>query len=217
MKKPYIVLIIVATWLIFLTAYAITPAQPKKIEIEETEIPKTEDISAADLPEDASATDIETAETDSEEVTAAVVKEYVYDEIPLDADIQEYMHKLCDDLSISYAFALAMMESESSFNAEASGDSGNSIGYMQINKCNWARMEEEYGLDVHDPKDNIAAGLYIMRELFEEDEDPYRAILCYKAGKSKGTELYESGIFKGKSFDCEALCKRAQEIEKAHE
>lgn len=214
MKKPYIVLIIVATWLIFLAAYAIAPAQPKKIEIEETEIPKTEDISTADLPEDVSAADLEGTE---ETATAADVKEYVYDEIPLDADIQEYMHKLCDELSISYAFALAMMESESSFNAEASGDSGNSIGYMQINKCNWARMEEEYGLDVHDPKDNIAAGLYIMRELFEEDEDPYRVILCYKAGKSKGTELYESEIFKGKSFDCEALCKRAQEIEKAHE
>lgn len=214
MKKPYIVLIIVAVWLIFLAAYAITPAQPKKIEIEETEIPKTEDISAADLPEDVSAADLEGTE---ETATAAVVKEYVYDEIPLDADTQEYTHKLCDELSISYAFALAMMESESSFNAEASGDSGNSIGYMQINKCNWARMEEEYGLDVHDPKDNIAAGLYIMRELFEENEDPYRVILCYKAGKSKGTELYESGIFKGKSFDCEALCKRAQEIEKAHE
>lgn len=215
MKKPYIVLIIVATWLIFLAAYAIAPAQPKKIEIEETEIPKTEDVSTADLPEDVSAADLAT--NTEETATAAAVKEYVYDEIPLDTDIQEYMHKLCDDLSISYAFALAMMESESSFNAEASGDSGNSIGYMQINKCNWQRMEEEYGLDVHDPKDNIAAGLYIMRELFEEDEDPYRVILCYKAGKSKGTELYESGIFKGKSFDCEALCKRAQEIEKAHE
>lgn len=139
-----------------------------------------------------------------------------YEDVPLPEDIQIHMQQVCEEYSICYEFALALMESESSFKEDAVGDGGNSIGYMQINRCNWNWMKEEYGLDVSDPKDNITAGIVIMSIYFEKYQDPYRTIILYKAGETRGNELYEKGLFKTNDYDCEAICKRAQELEQAH-
>lgn len=139
-----------------------------------------------------------------------------YEDVPLPEDIQIYMQQECKELDISYEFALALMETESSFNADAVGDGGNSIGRMQINRCNWQRMADDYGLDVNDEKENVAAGLRILRELFDINPDPYYVILCYKAGTGRGAELYEQKKFVGETYDCIAICEKATEWERAH-
>ena len=87
---------------------------------------------------------------------------------------------------------------------------------MQINKCNWQRMADEYGLDVSDEKENVAAGLVILRELFDINPDPYYVILCYKAGTGRGAELYENKAFQGSTYDCIAICEKATAWERAH-
>ena len=139
-----------------------------------------------------------------------------YDDIPLSEEEQIYMQQICMENNISYEFALALMESESHFDAEAVGDKGESVGYFQINSINWPRMESEYGLNVHDPMDNIAAGILILREKFEKFEDPYQVIICYKAGDKRGTELYDQQKYKTDDYDCDAICSRSTELERSH-
>ena len=135
------------------------------------------------------------------------------DEIPLDADLQEYMQELCEENNLSFAFALMIMESESRYDPAAVGDNGESVGLFQINRVNWERMAEEYGYDVHDVKGNIGSGVAILTELFVKYDDPYRVILCYKCGETRGNDLFTQGIYKTVQFDCRELCERAQEIE----
>lgn len=134
-------------------------------------------------------------------------------ELPLDTEMQIYMYEVCEEYNLSFAFAAMMMESESHFNPEAVGDNGKSVGYFQINKANWERMATEYGLNVHDPKDNIKCGIIILTELFEKYEEPYLVIMAYKCGERRGMELYDQEIYATRQFDCEELCNRAIEIE----
>lgn len=134
-------------------------------------------------------------------------------ELPLDPEMQIYMYEICEENNLSFAFAAMVMESETHFNPVAVGDGGESVGYFQINEVNWERMATEYGLDVHDPKDNIACGVVMLRELFEKYEDPYLVLLAYKCGESRGLDLYEQGVYTTIQFDCEELCNRAIEIE----
>ena len=135
------------------------------------------------------------------------------DGIPLDADLQEYTQELCEENDLSFAFALMIMESESRYDPAAVGDNGESVGLFQINRVNWERMAEEYGYDVHDVKGNIGSGVAILTELFVKYDDPYRVILCYKCGESRGNDLFAQGVYKTVQFDCRELCERAQEIE----
>lgn len=134
-------------------------------------------------------------------------------EFPLDPEMQIYMYEICEENNLSFAFAAMVMESETHFNPVAVGDGGESVGYFQINEVNWERMATEYGLDVHDPKDNIACGVVMLRELFEKYEDSYLVLLAYKCGESRGLDLYEQGVYTTIQFDCEELCNRAIEIE----
>lgn len=134
-------------------------------------------------------------------------------ELPLDPEMQIYMYELCEENNLSFAFAAMVMESETNFNPAAVGDDGESVGYFQINRINWERMATEYGLDVHDPKDNIKCGVVMLTELFEKYEDPYMVLLAYKCGERRGRELYEQEIYTTAQFDCAELCNRAIEIE----
>ena len=64
------------------------------------------------------------------------VPEFIaYEDVPLPEDMQIFMQQECKELDLSYKFALALMETESSFNPDAVGDGGRSVGYMQINQC----------------------------------------------------------------------------------
>lgn len=145
------------------------------------------------------------------------VPEFIaYEDVPLPEDMQIFMQQECKELDLSYEFALALMETESSFNPDAVGDGGRSVGYMQINQCNWQRMADDYGLDVSDEKENVAAGLRILRELFDQNTDPYYVILCYKAGIGNGAKLYEQKKWVGDTYDCIAICERAAQWERSH-
>ena len=139
-----------------------------------------------------------------------------WEDIPLSGDEQIMMSEMCAENNLSYAFALAILESESMYNPEAIGDEGRSIGYYQINMVNWPRMKEDYGLDPKNQIDNLVCGIYILAELFEKYDDPYLVIECYKCGESRGLELYNQGIYKTDQFDCEEICNRSEEIERSH-
>ena len=196
-----------AIWMVVFVAWHLEPEPVKAEPIELiTEVPATSIW-----------VDVATEEPEVIELVPEYIPEYVaYEDVPLPEDMQIFMQQECAALDISYEFALALMETESSFLDGAVGDGGNSIGLMQINRCNWQRMADDYGLDVADPKDNVAAGLRILRELFDKNQDPYYVILCYKAGTGRGAELYEQKKFVGETYDCIAICEKAAQWEVSH-
>ena len=140
----------------------------------------------------------------------------VYEDVPLTAEEQQVLQQVCAEDDICFEFALAMIESESRFKADALGDCGRSVGYFQINKVNWPRWKEK-GLDAKEPLDNLQIGVHMLRELADKYEDPYEVIICYKAGECRGKKLYKAGRFKTKQYDCQAICDRAAEWEREHE
>lgn len=133
-----------------------------------------------------------------------------YDFIPLEDEYQLFIEDACDLLNIDFFTVMALIESESSFNHDAVGDSGKSIGLFQINKCWHETLYDEFALDVFDHLDNVKAGLYIFATLLDKYPTEL-AVQCYKAGESRGMELYEEGrIIPGAT----AVVNRAEEMRK---
>lgn len=138
-----------------------------------------------------------------EDKTVCTIKDEfkVYDEIPLDAELQIYTQELCKEYKVGYAFFLAMCESESSFISEARGDSNRSLGYMQINKPNW----ERYGLDASMIYDNFEIGIRMMSELIDKYGEFDAVVMAYKGGESFADEW----LAQGKRLDsCDTLAER---------
>lgn len=129
-----------------------------------------------------------------EELPTLFEREAPYKEIPLDDEYQVFLADICEKCGVDFFLAVALMESESTFKADAVGDGGKSIGFMQINRINWDRMQEDYDLDVADPYDNIEAGVRMLAELQSKYKDATRAVQCYKAGEGRGNELWDEGV-----------------------
>lgn len=113
----------------------------------------------------------------------------IYEEIALEARYQIKAQELCHYYRVGFGFFLAICESESTFNPDASGDSGRSVGLMQINVPNWNR----YGLDASIPYDNLEIGIRMLSELIEKYGDFDAVVMAYKGGESFANEWIAAG------------------------
>lgn len=195
------VLGILAIGLFIVMASEAVSANEVEMTVEPTEFEEQEELPAVEPIV------IEVIEEEEEEPLP------VWTDIPLTAEEQILLYEKCKELDISYWFVLAICESESTFRPDAVGDSGSSIGYMQINKCNWERMKEDYGLDVHEPKDNLLCGAYILKELAEKYDTLTQVIMSYKCGESRAMELLNQGIVLSSVED---IVNRTIELENSH-
>lgn len=130
----------------------------------------------------------------ADEITAEILDDCPvfkpYKGIPLDDEAQQVLVMQCQQYHVGLAFALAIMESESSFVPGIVGDSGRSIGYMQINKPNW----NKYGLDASYDFDNIEIGVRMLSELIDKYQECDAVIMAYKGGESAADEWLAEGI-----------------------
>lgn len=124
------------------------------------------------------------------------------DTVPLDGDLQVYGQELCYKYKISWSMVLAVLESECSW-VWQEGDSGKSVGWMQIRKCNWDRYD---GLDVRDPYDNLEIGIRMLAELKEKYGEFDQIIMAYKGGETAMLEWVEEGF---RLPCCDELAERA--------
>lgn len=128
-----------------------------------------------------------TIEIDDEE--PAKPKWKIYENVPLEEKYQIKAQVACEQYNVPFAFWLALVESESAFQIDAIGDSGRSIGLMQINKPNWDR----YGLDAELPFDNIEIGVRMIHELTEKYGEMDAIVMAYKGGEAKADEWIKEG------------------------
>ena len=126
---------------------------------------------------------------------------------PLDDETQQMILDKSHHFNIDFAFTMAVINKESSFNPKA--DSGSSVGLMQINRINHKWLSDELGFtDFWDPEQNVTAGLYMLRELFEKYEDPALVLMAYNMGEAGAKKLWDKGVYS--SGYAEAVLQQAE-------
>lgn len=128
--------------------------------------------------------------------------------------VQAYLWCLCEERGINYYVVVALIERESRYKWDTSGDNGNSKGYMQIYE-NWhkERMEAEGVTDLYNPYGNIRVGLNFLQELTGGgvNANYHYVLMSYNMGESRAKEFYNKGIY---STDYSTgILQRAQEIQ----
>ena len=116
-------------------------------------------------------------------------------DVPLGTDVQAFTFYLCKAYDIDFNFAMAVMQQESGFQADAVS-SGGDYGLMQISSVNHGWLADELGItDFLDPYSNVKAGLYILRSLFQKYETPEKVLMAYNMGEAGAKVLWNQGIY----------------------
>lgn len=118
---------------------------------------------------------------------------------PLDCKMpeeqQEFVYYLCSDYNLDFTLVMALIQHESSFDPNVIS-STNDYGYMQINAINHDWLTETIGVtDYTDPYQNIRAGVFVLRKLFERYQDTNMVLMAYNMGENGASRLWEKGIF----------------------
>lgn len=127
--------------------------------------------------------------------------------------VQVYLWSLCREKGIDYYMVVAMIERESGYRYDASGDSGKSIGYLQIGE-RWHkdRMKAENVTDLNDPYGNIRVGLSFLKELSDRygNSGVNCVLMAYNMGESGAKKCWNNGIYSSE-YSREILA-RAEEL-----
>lgn len=114
----------------------------------------------------------------------------------LEGDVQEFVYYMSDGYNIDFTLVMALIQKESEFDPDAISPT-NDYGLMQINKVNHEWVTEATGVtDYLDPYENIRAGLFILRKLFERYQEPELVLMAYHMGETGAARLWEKGVFR---------------------
>ena len=121
---------------------------------------------------------------------------YIYLDIPLSKELQEYTFKQCNRDKDLYFLVMAIMQAESGFDSSSVGPDGKDLGIMQIRTCNLASMEEKFGsIDLMNPYDNIKCGVSMIKGLYKKYEYKNLALMAYNCGEAGARKLWKKGIY----------------------
>lgn len=127
---------------------------------------------------------------------------------------QVYLWCICEDAGVDYYTALALIERESGYKWDATGDNGASKGLMQIQeRYHLERMEALDVDDLYNPYSNMRVGVDYLKEI----QDKYLAssgahcvLMVYNMGYSGAKECWAEGIYS--TAYTRQILSRAQEI-----
>lgn len=136
---------------------------------------------------------------EDDEVVSTKLKQKFYD-VPLDVDLQDHIMKICEQPKykrqvspVQLELVLAIIEVESSYNADAIGDEGKSFGLMQIKQSDHEERMERLGVaDLMNPYENVIVGIDILNEKLLQYHTLGEALTAYNAGDTGAEELYFS-------------------------
>lgn len=147
------------------------------------------------------------------EVETETVAEPTYKlcDIPLDEELQIWVFDYCKDKHINPYLVFAMCERESQYKADAVGDSGNSLGIMQIQpKWHQERMDRLGCTDLLNPYQNVTVGIDILLDLYSKNDDTAWVLMAYNGGVAYANRHYYAGNI---SEYAEYIMARAEEME----
>lgn len=125
-------------------------------------------------------------------VTEAVEPDVKYYDVPLSHDLQDYISELCDENGIPMSLVIAIIDVESSFNANAVS-STNDYGLMQINKCNHEWLRKQGVMDVFNPYQNVRGGIMILSECYNGNLS--KSLMSYNLGVARANALWNEGVY----------------------
>ena len=125
--------------------------------------------------------------------------EWYIADLPLDRELQKALWDACQEFSIDYALALAIIEQETNY-SNILGDGGASVGFFQVQSRWWGELMERIGADdLTDPVDNFRTGCAVLQEL----------LLRYNGSVTDALTAYNSG-HPGQSAYASAVMERAE-------
>lgn len=147
------------------------------------------------------------------EVETETVAEPTYNlcDIPLDAELQIWVFDYCKDKKLNPYLIFAMCERESQYKADAVGDSGRSLGIMQIQE-QWhqERMDRLGCTDLLNPYQNVTVGIDILIDLYSKCNDIAWVLMAYNGGEAYANRNYSAGNI---SEYARYIITRAEEME----
>lgn len=132
--------------------------------------------------------------TEAAPITAKVT---LYEDIPLDIDLIDHIQGLCCDYNIPIEIALAVIEQESTYKADAVSYIG-AKGLMQVQeRWHGARMDKLGCTDLFDPYENTRVGMDYLGELLTYYDGNFEMMLtAYNRGQTGAyNELFSKGIY----------------------
>lgn len=113
-------------------------------------------------------------------------------ELPISEDVQKHLYAVCRESGIDYAFALATIAHESSFNENATHHNSNGTtdrGLCQVNSC-WVKDLKELGYitcaeDLYNPYKCIDCGMWVLKSCVDELGNTESAYYAYNTGRYK--------------------------------
>ena len=136
-------------------------------------------------------------------------------DIPLDAELQIWVFDYCKDKKLNPYLIFAMCERESQYKADAVGDSGRSLGIMQIQE-QWhqERMDRLGCTDLLNPYQNVTVGIDILLDLYSKNDNTTWVLMAYNGGVAYADRYYEAGNI---SEYAEGIMARAEELKQIGE
>lgn len=110
-------------------------------------------------------------------------------DIPLDEDLQTYIHDLCEEYNMSYALIVALIDTESDFDTDAVSTTGD-YGLMQINEIN-----HKDGYDYTNAYDNVKHGIKALHKLCVKYEEAELALMAYNMGEAGAAAAWNKGVY----------------------
>lgn len=123
------------------------------------------------------------------------IKKHAYYDVPLHDYLQDYIFRLCDEHDLDPAIIIALIKRESNFIPTVIGDSGDSLGLMQIQpKWHYERMKKLGCPNLLNPYQNVTVGIDLIVDLIEMGGSLDWALMAYAAGPGYANRLTSEGI-----------------------
>lgn len=136
------------------------------------------------------------SKSEAKEIDAKVT---LYD-VPIDIDLLDHIQGLSADYEIPVELVLAVIETESSYKADAVSSVG-AKGLMQIRpEFHEDRMNRLNCTDLFDPYQNVKVGMDFLAELIEKyNGNLHKALTAYNHGETGATkDFFSKGIYQSK-------------------
>lgn len=113
----------------------------------------------------------------------------------MDTDLQEFVYYLCKGYNLDFTLVMALIKQESHFDPSVISAT-NDYGLMQINRMNHQWLTDALGVsDFTDPYQNVRAGTFILRKLFESYQNTNMVLMAYNMGEAGAARLWKNGVY----------------------
>lgn len=115
--------------------------------------------------------------------------------VPMDVNLQKHVYDVAEEYGLDWTLLMAVIQKESHFNPYAVSATSD-YGLMQINHINHGWLSVETGVnDFLDPYQNVRAGAYMLKQLFDKYQDPHMALMAYNMGEGGAAWCWEQGVY----------------------